>query len=51
MHKRNGVIYLDVHKLPERPKSELERRRYCFISSYFQNNTDVRFFVKRKLEG
>ncbi|XP_030947043.1 decapping nuclease DXO homolog, chloroplastic-like isoform X2 [Quercus lobata] len=36
VHKRNGVIYLDVHKLPERPKSELERRRcywgYCFES-------------------
>ncbi|CAA2977802.1 Hypothetical predicted protein [Olea europaea subsp. europaea] len=34
VHKRNGVIYLDVHKLPERPKSELDRRRcywgYCF---------------------
>ncbi|KAB1215710.1 hypothetical protein CJ030_MR4G004748 [Morella rubra] len=36
VHKRNGVIYLDVHKLPERPKSELDRRRcywgYCFES-------------------
>ncbi|KAL2472535.1 Decapping nuclease DXO-like protein [Abeliophyllum distichum] len=34
VHKRNGVIYLDVHKLPERPQSELDRRRcywgYCF---------------------
>ncbi|XP_052171046.1 NAD-capped RNA hydrolase DXO1 [Diospyros lotus] len=34
VHKRNGVVYLDVHKLPERPQSELERRRcywgYCF---------------------
>lgn len=29
VHKRNGVVYLDVHKLPERPKSELDRRRYC----------------------
>lgn len=28
VHKRNGVVYLDVHKLPERPQSELERRRY-----------------------
>lgn len=27
VHKRNGVVYLDVHKLPERPQSELERRR------------------------
>ncbi|XP_031259511.1 decapping nuclease DXO homolog, chloroplastic [Pistacia vera] len=36
VHKRNGVVYLDVHKLPERPKSELDRRRcywgYCFES-------------------
>ncbi|XP_062073841.1 NAD-capped RNA hydrolase DXO1 isoform X2 [Humulus lupulus] len=36
VHKRNGVVYLDVHKLPERPRSEFERRRcywgYCFES-------------------
>lgn len=36
VHRRNGVVYLDVHKLPERPKSEMERRRcywgYCFES-------------------
>ncbi|XP_073120895.1 NAD-capped RNA hydrolase DXO1 [Henckelia pumila] len=34
VHKRKGVIYLDVHKLPERPQNELDRRRcywgYCF---------------------
>ncbi|GMH22622.1 hypothetical protein Nepgr_024465 [Nepenthes gracilis] len=34
VHKRDGVVYLDVHKLPERPQSELDRRRsywgYCF---------------------
>ncbi|CAI0374267.1 unnamed protein product [Linum tenue] len=34
VHKRNGVVYLDVHKLPERPQSEFERKRcywgYCF---------------------
>ncbi|XP_021765754.1 decapping nuclease DXO homolog, chloroplastic-like [Chenopodium quinoa] len=34
VHKRKGVIYLDVHKLPERPKTELDRRMcywgYCF---------------------
>ncbi|GAB2270290.1 NAD-capped RNA hydrolase dxo1, partial [Dionaea muscipula] len=34
VHKRNGVVYLDVHKLQERPQSELDRRRsywgYCF---------------------
>ncbi|KAK3023216.1 hypothetical protein RJ639_043328 [Escallonia herrerae] len=27
VHKRKGVVYLDVHKVPERPKSELDRRR------------------------
>jgi RAT1-interacting protein len=27
VHKRNGTIYLDVHKLPERPQSDLDRRR------------------------
>ncbi|CAN6580585.1 unnamed protein product [Malus baccata var. baccata] len=36
VHKRNGVVYLDVHKLPERPQTELDRRRcywgYCFES-------------------
>ncbi|XP_065877628.1 NAD-capped RNA hydrolase DXO1 [Euphorbia lathyris] len=36
VHKRNGVVYLDVHKLPEKPQSELDRRRcywgYCFES-------------------
>ncbi|KAF7828497.1 decapping nuclease DXO-like protein, chloroplastic [Senna tora] len=36
VHKRNGVVYLDVHKLPERTQSDLDRRRcywgYCFES-------------------
>ncbi|CAE6189704.1 unnamed protein product [Arabidopsis arenosa] len=36
VHKRKGTIYLDVHKLPERPQSGLDRRRcywgYCFES-------------------
>ncbi|CAH9108012.1 unnamed protein product [Cuscuta europaea] len=36
VHKRKGVVYLDVHKLPERTKSDLDRRRcywgYCFES-------------------
>ncbi|KAJ7952603.1 Decapping nuclease DXO-like chloroplastic [Quillaja saponaria] len=36
VHKRDGVVYLDVHKLPERSQSELDRRRcywgYCFES-------------------
>ncbi|KAK4489181.1 hypothetical protein RD792_004975 [Penstemon davidsonii] len=34
VHKRNGVVYLDVHKVPERPQTELDHRRcywgYCF---------------------
>ncbi|KAF3448214.1 hypothetical protein FNV43_RR08927 [Rhamnella rubrinervis] len=36
VHKRNGVVYLDVHKVQERPQSELDQRRcywgYCFES-------------------
>uniref|UniRef100_A0A452Z1B1 Decapping nuclease n=1 Tax=Aegilops tauschii subsp. strangulata TaxID=200361 RepID=A0A452Z1B1_AEGTS len=36
VHKRNGVVYLDVHKLPERPQSEIERRR-CFWGYSFEN--------------
>ncbi|KAL6843062.1 hypothetical protein ACP4OV_027136 [Aristida adscensionis] len=36
VHKRNGVVYLDVHKLPERPKSEMERRR-CYWGYSFEN--------------
>lgn len=36
VHKRNGVVYLDVHKLPERPKSEVERRR-CYWGYSFEN--------------
>ncbi|XP_047306686.1 NAD-capped RNA hydrolase DXO1-like [Impatiens glandulifera] len=34
VHKRNGVVYLDVHSLPERPQREIDRQRcywgYCF---------------------
>ncbi|XP_010540805.1 PREDICTED: decapping nuclease DXO homolog, chloroplastic-like [Tarenaya hassleriana] len=34
VHKRNGVVYVEEHKLPERPQSELDRRirywGYCF---------------------
>ena len=40
VHKRNGVVYLDVHKLPERPQSELERRRY-WTRLYFCNDADL----------
>ncbi|KAK1306831.1 hypothetical protein QJS10_CPA10g01036 [Acorus calamus] len=36
VHKRNGVIYLDVHKLPERPQSELDRRR-CYWGYSFES--------------
>ncbi|XP_043694844.1 NAD-capped RNA hydrolase DXO1-like [Telopea speciosissima] len=36
VHKRNGVVYLDVHKLPERPQSELDRRR-CYWGYCFEN--------------
>ncbi|XP_062179765.1 NAD-capped RNA hydrolase DXO1-like [Phragmites australis] len=36
VHKRGSVVYLDVHKLPERPKSEVERRR-CFWGYSFEN--------------
>lgn len=42
VHKKKGVVYLDVHKLPEKPQSELDRRRYGFISSYFGNKTALR---------
>lgn len=36
VHKRNGVVYLDVHKLPERPQSEVDRRR-CYWGYAFEN--------------
>ncbi|KAF8719868.1 hypothetical protein HU200_024629 [Digitaria exilis] len=36
VHKRMGVVYLDVHKLPERPKSEAERKR-CYWGYSFEN--------------
>lgn len=36
VHKRNGIVYLDVHKLPEKAQSELDRRRYkSTISPFF----------------
>jgi len=35
VHKRNGVVYLDVHKLPERPQSDLDRRRYTACTSFY----------------
>ncbi|XP_021892857.1 decapping nuclease DXO homolog, chloroplastic-like [Carica papaya] len=44
VHKRNGVVYLDVHKLPERPKSELDRRR-CYWGS---TDDGRRFYVELK---
>uniref|UniRef100_A0A1D1XXH3 Decapping nuclease n=1 Tax=Anthurium amnicola TaxID=1678845 RepID=A0A1D1XXH3_9ARAE len=36
VHKRSGVVYLDVHKLPERPQTELDRRR-CYWGYSFEN--------------
>ncbi|KAG2375829.1 Decapping nuclease DXO-like protein [Vigna angularis] len=36
VHKRNGVVYLDVHKLPERPQSDLDRRR-CYVGYCFES--------------
>ncbi|XP_057977740.1 NAD-capped RNA hydrolase DXO1 [Malania oleifera] len=36
VHKKNGVVYLDVHKLPERPQSELDRQR-CYWGYCFEN--------------
>ncbi|XP_078437998.1 glycine-rich protein [Wolffia australiana] len=36
VHKRKGVVYLDVHKIPERPKSELDRQR-CYWGYSFEN--------------
>ncbi|PKU80357.1 Decapping nuclease Dom3z like, chloroplastic [Dendrobium catenatum] len=36
VHKRNGVVYLDVHKLPERPQSEIDRLR-CYWGYAFEN--------------
>ncbi|ONK59159.1 uncharacterized protein A4U43_C08F3590 [Asparagus officinalis] len=36
VHKRKGVVYLNVHKLPERPKSEIDRRR-CYWGYSFEN--------------
>ncbi|CAJ1928779.1 unnamed protein product [Sphenostylis stenocarpa] len=36
VHKRNGVVYLDVHKLPERPQSNLDRRR-CYVGYCFES--------------
>lgn len=53
VHKRNGVVYLDVHKLPERPQSEMERRRYknflcafgkCIRMRLHKTNSQITFF-------
>lgn len=40
VHKRNGVVYLDVHKLPERPQSELDRRRYNIRIIYIDSKNN-----------
>ncbi|XP_042375995.1 NAD-capped RNA hydrolase DXO1-like [Zingiber officinale] len=36
VHKRCGVVYLDVHKLPERPESRQDSRR-CYWGYAFEN--------------
>ncbi|XP_057842937.2 NAD-capped RNA hydrolase DXO1 isoform X1 [Cryptomeria japonica] len=36
VHKRNGTVYLDVHKLPERPQTEIDRRRTYWGYSFEQ---------------
>ncbi|KAF5207086.1 Decapping nuclease dxo-like protein [Thalictrum thalictroides] len=36
VHKRNGVVYLDVHKLPEKPQSHKDRQR-CYWGYSFEN--------------
>ncbi|KAL8141814.1 hypothetical protein V2J09_014846 [Rumex salicifolius] len=36
VHKRNGVVYLDVHKLPERPQTERDRQRSCYWGYCFE---------------
>ncbi|XXG68270.1 hypothetical protein AAC387_Pa06g1391 [Persea americana] len=36
VHKRNGVVYLDVHKLPERRQTDLDRRR-CYWGYAFES--------------
>lgn len=47
VHRRNGVIYLDVHKLPERPKSELERRRYKTFQISFNYEDCFLVFLRK----
>jgi len=42
VHKRKGVVYLDVHKLPERPQTEVDRRRcFSFFPTFFQVTVQV----------
>lgn len=45
VHKRKGTVYLDVHKLPERPQTDLDRRRcywgYAFENLATENSTEI----------
>lgn len=36
VHKRNGTVYLDVHKLPERPQTQMDRQRTYWGYSFEQ---------------
>ncbi|KAH9298573.1 hypothetical protein KI387_030255, partial [Taxus chinensis] len=36
VHRRNGTVYLDVHRLPERPQTEIDRRRTYWGYSFEQ---------------
>jgi RAT1-interacting protein len=36
VHKRNGTVYLDVHKLPERPQTKMDRQRTYWGYSFEQ---------------
>eukprot|EP01018_Ginkgo_biloba_P004961 Gb_17946 [translate_table: standard] len=42
VHKRRGTVYLDVHKLPERPQSEMDRQRTYWGYSFEQLATEDR---------
>ncbi|KAG0463220.1 hypothetical protein HPP92_021696 [Vanilla planifolia] len=45
VHKRNGVVYLDEHKLPERSQTEIDRRRsywgYAFENLATENSREM----------
>lgn len=51
VHKRNGIVYLDVHKLPEKAQSELDRRRYKSTISPFFGYIFLNFLFPTSLLG